>query len=146
MSSDNPSSRGRAAVSLLARVCAPQTAREVSGAGAERALRQSILQHLQAMCTTRLGSMLVRPDYGLPSVSEMVHSFPDAIDALAKALVHTIERYEPRLAQVRVRHVPGAVTDLVIRFEVTAVLRGGEGRDPVRFETRIDTSRRVSVE
>jgi len=90
--------------------------------------------------------MPIRPDYGLPDVSEMVHSFPDAIDALARALVHTIETYEPRLADVRVRHVPSETRDLVVRFEVSAILQGPNDRKPVRFETKIDSSRRVRVE
>ncbi len=90
--------------------------------------------------------MPIRPDYGLPDVSEMVHAFPDAIDALARALVHTIEKYEPRLTDVRVRHVPSETRELIVRFEVSAMLRGPTDKSPVRFETRIDPSRRVRVE
>ena len=97
------------------------------------------------MCTTRLGSMLIRPDYGLPSVSEMVHSFPDATDAFARALIHTIETYEPRLTNVRVRHIPSPGSDLVVRFEVSATLRGSDADAPLRFATSIDASRRVTV-
>jgi type VI secretion system protein len=144
MSSD-ARSKGRAAVPLLARVRSPETALAAGGAAAEHALRQSILAHLQAMCATRLGSMPIRPDYGLPDLSEMVHSFPDAIDAMARALVHTIQTYEPRLTDVRVHHVPSEGAELVVRFEVSAMIRGAGGRTPVRFETRIDSSRRVSV-
>ena len=133
-------------VPLLARVRAPNAVRDVGNASAARALRESILQHLQSMCTTRLGSMPIRPDYGLPSVSEMVHSFPDAIDAIARALVHTIETYEPRLSNVVVRHVPSETATLVIRFEMTAHLRGSDADAPLRFSTSIDASRRVKVE
>ena len=138
--------RGRVVVPLLSRIRSPSAARVTGGASAERALRDSVLSHLQAMCTTRLGSMLIRPDYGLPDVSEMVHSFPDAIDALARALVHTIERYEPRLTDVRVRHVPSEAKDVVVRFEVSALLRGPNDKTPFRFETTLDSSRRVKVE
>lgn len=119
--------------------------RHVDAASAERAERASILAHLQAMCGTRLGAMRVRPDYGLPPITEMVHSFPDAAGALARALAQTIEKYEPRLADVRVRHVPTQALDLVVTFEVTAVLRSSEQRTPLRFATTIDASRRVHV-
>lgn len=145
MRSDDASSRGRAAVPLLARVRAPHTVRDVGNASADRALRESILHHLQSMCTTRLGSMPIRPDYGLPSVSEMVHSFPDAIAAIAQAMRHTIETYEPRLTDVIVQHVPSKSAGLIIRFEVTARLRGA-GDTALRFATSIDSSRRVTVE
>lgn len=135
---------GEHAASLLSRIRSPRS-RDGGAAPSDRALRDSILEHLRAMCSTRLGSMLVRPDYGLPSVSEMVHSFPDAASALARALLHTIEKYEPRLTQVKVRHVPSAPSDLMVRFEVTAMLSGSDEATPLRFETRIDSSRRVSV-
>lgn len=89
--------------------------------------------------------MLVRPDYGLPAVSEMVHAFPDAIAAIARALIHTIETYEPRLTNVSVRHLPSA-TSLIVRFEVTAQLRGSAASTPMHFTTSIDASRRVTIE
>lgn len=138
--------QGRAAVRLLTRVRDPQTARELGGASADRALRASILQHLQAMCSTRLGSMLVRPDYGLPAISEMVHAFPDAATALANALANTIQKYEPRLCNVRVRPAKSEGHSLVLRFEVTATMRGNDADTPLRFTTSVDASRRVTVE
>lgn len=141
MSHDARGPRGRATVSLLSRVRAPGAVRNDAGA-----LRESILQHLQSMCKTRLGSMPMRPDYGLPCVSEMVHSFPDATSAIARALVHTIEAYEPRLTNVSVRHVPASTAELVVRFEVTAELRGEGSASPIRFSTSIDASRRVRIE
>lgn len=107
-------------------------------------MRASVLDHLQAMCSTRKGAMLVRPDYGLPAVSEMVHSFPDAASALAQALAATIETYEPRLGDVRVKHVPKPDAGLAVHFEVSAVLRA-EG-SAVRFATTVDSSRRVTIE
>lgn len=131
------------AVSLLARVRAPNAHR---GVPSESAVRASILEHLQAMCSTRLGSMPVRPDYGLPPITEMVHSFPDAASALARALLHTIKTYEPRLTAVQVRHVPSEPHELVVRFEVLAMLAHGDASAPVRFETRIDSSRRVRID
>ena len=132
---------GVAAVSLLSRVRAPTSA----GRATASEVRASILRHLQAMCGTRLGSMPVRPDYGLPAISEMVHSFPDATSAIARALVYTIETYEPRLARVRVRHVPSEGSALVVCFEVTATLRGEDDDTKVRFSTSIDGSRRITV-
>lgn len=145
MSTDDASFRRCAVVPLLVRVRTAHTLRGAGNATASRAVRESILEHLQSMCTTRIGSMSVRPDYGLPSVSEMVHSFPDAIAALARAMTHTIEKYEPRLTNVAVRHVRSETTSLVIRFEITARLCGFDGDSSLRFATSIDASRRVTV-
>jgi len=128
---------------LLARLRDPEAT--ASAAGSEAALRASILEHLQRMCTTRKGSMRTRPDYGLRDLSEMVHSFPDALAQIREGLLQTIERYEPRLTNVRVDYVPSGRLDLVVRFEVTATVLDDTRRVPVRFETRLSASRVVTV-
>jgi type VI secretion system protein len=130
--------------SLFARIRNPQLAvprRQVL----ESELRDSVLQHLQGMCSTRIGSMLTHPDYGIPDVSDMVHSFPHAISMMQRALKHTIEAYEPRLANVRITHVASQTGDLIVRFDVTAQLVGDNGRSPVKFETTFDVSRKLTV-
>jgi len=128
---------------LLARLRTPEST--LSASESEGALRASILEHLQRMCSTRLGSMPTCPDYGLPPLSEMVHSFPDALSAIRESLLHTIEAYEPRLANVRINFVPNSSLDLVVRFEVTATLVDSTRRLPVRFETRLTATRAVTV-
>ena len=131
---------------LLARLRAPGAHRGASGeAGDDAAERASILQHLQVMCATRRGSMRPRPDYGLPDVSEMVHSFPDAITDLIRAIELTITKYEPRLTNVRVTHVPSEAVELVVRFEISAVLVASPQRARVSFETRVNASREITV-
>jgi type VI secretion system protein len=130
--------------SLLARIRNPELAiprRQVL----ESELRESVLQHLQGMCSTRIGSMLTQPDYGIPDVSDMVHSFPHAISMMQRALKHTIETYEPRLTNVRINHVASDTGDLMVRFDVTAQLVGDSGRSPVKFETTFDVSRKLTV-
>ncbi len=130
---------------LLDRLRAPGAQKGASSQAGEAAERASILEHLQAMCSTRRGSMKPRPDYGLPDVSEMVHSFPDAISELLRAIEHTVRTYEPRLTNVRVTHVPSAAMELVVRFEITAVLAGSRSNAPVRYETCVNASREITV-
>ena len=121
-------------------------AEDAGGGRGVSSLRASVLEHLRAMCSTRRGTVEGRPDYGLPDVSEMVHSFPRAIADMQAALAHTVARYEPRLSNIQVTHIPSAPFDLVLRFEIAASLRDHEATAPVRFETRVDASRGVSVE
>jgi type VI secretion system protein len=128
---------------LLGRLGNPQAALTAGASDAE--LRSSILDNLQRMCRTRRGSMRARPDYGLPDLSEMVHSFPDAVGQIRSALQHTIEAYEPRLTNVRVSHVPSETLDLVVRFEITATLVDPTRKVPLRFETQLSASRAVDV-
>jgi type VI secretion system protein len=106
-------------------------------------LRDSVLEHLRVMCSTRIGTMATRPDYGVCDVSELVRAYPDGTDAMAKSLRHSIATYEPRLANVRVNHVPS--DDLILRFEISGELVTSHGKSPVRFETTVDTARRLNV-
>jgi type VI secretion system protein len=130
-------------ISLLARIGPPDPL--LTGAGPDAQLRACVLQHLRKMCLTRRGSMVTRPDYGLPDVGEMVHSFPEAIAILRDALLTSIQRYEPRLTGVRVSHIPTPPLDLVVRFEVSAQLVTPSRSTPVRFDTRLTSSRAVTV-
>ena len=134
----------RGGVTLLARIRRPELA-QPRRAISEREIRDSILQNLIYMCCTRMGTMLTCPDYGIADVSEMIHSFPDAITIMAQSLRHTIQTYEPRLQNVQVLHVPSELNDLTLRFEVRA-RAGLEGsKTAVKFETALDTSRRLTI-
>lgn len=105
--------------------------------------RDSVLEHLRVMCETRAGTMVTCPDYGTATVSEMVHSFPDAIAAMARAIKNTIKEYEPRLTNVEITHIPAE--DLTLRYEISAYLVGDGSKVPVQFETSLDSSRRLRV-
>ena len=132
------------ASTLLARIRKPELAgprRAIS----DKELRDSVLSHLVSMCRTRQGTMLTAPDFGICDVTELVHEFPDAIAKLAKAIRNTIENYEPRLANVVVRHVSSDKTDLTVHFEVMATIVVDKQRTPVKFETSLDVSRKLTI-
>jgi type VI secretion system protein len=109
----------------------------------ETDLRESVLEHLRVMCSTRVGTMATRPDFGICDLSELLRAYPEAINVMAKSLRHTIDTYEPRLANVRVNHSPS--DDLILRFEITGDLLTNRGKSPVRFETTVDTARHLSI-
>jgi type VI secretion system protein len=130
--------------SLLARIQQPELAAKLRTA-TDREIRESVLHHLRMMCTTRQGTMLTAPDYGVCDVSEMVHAFPDAIAMMARSIRHTIQTYEPRLTNVQVRHIPSEQIELLVRYEVTATLVTNGSKTPVKFETSLDATRKFSI-
>ena len=138
------SSSSTRGVTLLARIRRPELA-QPRRAVSEREIRDSILQNLIHMCSTRVGTMLTCPDYGIADVSEMIHAFPDAISIMAQTLRHTIQTYEPRLQNVQVVHVPSEGVDLTLRFEVRARVVLDGNKTAVKFETTLDTSRRLTI-
>jgi type VI secretion system protein len=133
--------------SLFNRIRRPELAiarRKIS----DSEIRESLLEHLRHMCSTRQGTMLTNPDYGIPDVGETCHSFPDAIDNLGRALRQTIQRYEPRLTDVRVAHVPDTTKSdvMILRYHITGrIVIEGEER-AIAFETHVDQGRRIVVE
>ena len=134
----------RGGVTLLAKIRQPELA-QPRRAVSEREIRDSILQNLIQMCCTRAGTMLTCPDYGIADVSEMIHSFPDAITIMAQSLRHTIQTYEPRLQNVQVLHVPSEQLDLTLRFEIRARVVLENSKTAVKFETALDTSRKLTI-
>jgi type VI secretion system protein len=135
-----------AGFSLLRRICDPSLAaprRVVS----DEEVRAAVLDHLRAMFLNRAGSALTVRDYGIVSVTDIVHSCPDAIDDVLKSIRATIRTYEPRLVNVVVKHVSGEEgRDATICFEIAGDIVNGTRRSPVKFQTIIDAARTVRVQ
>jgi type VI secretion system lysozyme-like protein len=110
-------------------------------------LRLAVLENLRALCRTRQGTMTSCPEYGLPTVSELVHA-PESAASFAAALKASIDAFEPRLTAVRVRHIPSE--DRILHFEIMAQLvdRAHASRtgSAVKFSTRIGPYSAIIVE
>jgi type VI secretion system protein len=132
-------------MALLSRLLDPSRGFVAEGAQSESALRADVLRNLQILCSTRLGDAPARPDFGLPDVGELAHAMPNALGDIGRALEAMLRKYEPRLADVRVRPLPTDPYNPILRVEITASLKLPGRRAPVRFETRIDASRNVHV-
>ena len=107
---------------------------------------ESVLRHLRKMLNVRQGSVCTLPDYGIPDLNSLFAQYPDAILALRRILRDSLEKYEPRLRSVKVRHFSDDDNPLILRFEITARLVLEDGTAPsVRFQTSIGDNGRVKV-
>ena len=79
------------------------------------------------------------------SNDDLVSKFPDAIMEIRKAIKACIEKYEPRLRNVRVEHVPDEENPLSLRYDITAQLFIEETKSKVWFETTLDSDGHVRV-
>src|SRR5512145_2516088 len=68
-------------------------------------LVQSVLSNLRRLLNSRHGITPIQDDYGIPDLCEVVHNFPEAIAEMRKAIKTAIDKYEPRLRRVSVKHV-----------------------------------------
>jgi type VI secretion system protein len=108
-------------------------------------LAESVMLNLRRLLNSHHGISPIRDDYGIPPICDVLHSFPDAIAGMRKAIKTTIETYEPRLRRVNVKHVELAEDPLALNFEITAELVTEEEKASVWISTRIDGSGQVRV-
>jgi type VI secretion system protein len=102
----------------------------------------SVLEHLRVLLNARRGEAPTVPDYGVPDITDLIHTLPAGIQGLTRALRDTILTYEPRLKNVNVKNIPSE-EPLVLRFEITARLV--EGNQLVKVQTRVRPGGKVEV-
>ncbi len=108
-------------------------------------LSRSILRNLQNIFNTRQGSVLTLADYGSPDFNDLVDQFPDAIMEIRKSILYNVKEYEPRLKNIRVRHIPDEENPLDLKFEIYGQLNLGNSRTSVAFTTIMGDSGRIKI-
>jgi type VI secretion system protein len=103
----------------------------------------SIMDHLNRMFNTREGSVAHLSDYGLPDVSDVYRRMPDGIEELQEAIKKAIEKYEPRLENVRVVQADSEGKGSRLAFILSGELKGGGGL--VRFQTMFTSIGQSSI-
>lgn len=124
---------------LLGRLGRPTTAQ------GEHQLLQSVLANLRVLLNTRQGSSPACPDFGIPDLTDSLHSFPQGVRPIRQHLQEAIARYEPRLCDVTVRYVDLAEDGFAAHFQVTGQLVQGGGRG-VKFSTRVTRGAQVLID
>lgn len=108
-------------------------------------MSDSVLRHLFNMLNVRRDSASINPDYGLPDFNGLVAHFPDAFLELTRAIRECIEKYEPRLQNVRVAHIPDKDNPFELRFEINANLEVEGQKNRVWYETTMDPMGKAKV-
>ena len=102
----------------------------------------SVLGNLRRLFNARRGSLAHVPEYGLPDLSDISPSSPQKIEALRVAIREAVERFEPRLQNVRITREAGPVDAPHLVFLLSAQM-GPDAR--VRFQTTIRSSQPVEI-
>ncbi|RLB12309.1 MAG: type VI secretion system baseplate subunit TssE [Deltaproteobacteria bacterium] len=105
----------------------------------------SLINHLQRMLNTRKGSVLIDEDYGIPDMTNFPgENFNEAGIGMSNIIKEFIQKYEPRLGNVKITFEPKGDDLLSLRFKLEGVLVRGN-RMPVTFETWIDPNGKVNI-
>lgn len=111
----------------------------------QREVVESILRNLQNMLNTTQGNCLTDAEYGLPHLTSVQSEMPHSLRGFLSAIKGSIERCEPRLRSVRVRHIPGTDRNMELRFEISGLIVDEHDRTQVRFETKLSDDGRMVI-
>ncbi len=111
----------------------------------ERLAINGVIAHLEKLLNTRQGNALIAPDYGIPDFGELLHTYPESIKEMERALKQAIQKYEPRLKGVRVKFVPNEDNPLDLSFEIKAKLALDRETAPVFIESIVDSDGKISL-
>ena len=131
--------------SLLERLRDPRADADRSPTVNTAVLAESVLDHLRNMMNSRHGIAITVPDYGIPDLADLVHSFPEAIALMRREIRSSIEKYEPRLRNVSISHVPDADDPFHLNFDIRAELVTDRDKTTVAFRTTLDAAGRAAV-
>lgn len=95
-------------------------------------LAYSIQSHLKLLLNSRQGSLAHMQDYGLPDIPELYRGLPYSTQGLLRSVKETIEKFEPRLTNVRVERMETAEEGCVLRLEILGFIHNKEN---LRFDT-----------
>lgn len=147
--------------SLWDRLTDPELARsanlETSQAAKLERLRREVLSHVEWILNSRCCSSravegsddLLRSSlaaYGLPDISAIRAGDPRDRERLERTLGEVIERFEPRLKDVRVEfNADRDATAATLHYRVSAVIKVKPVAQPIQFDTVLDLGGKASV-
>ncbi len=114
------------------------TSKHVADEGQSRI--RSVMLNLQNLLNSWAGHAPAQMELGIPAPSEIAHNYPSSIGEVLRAIKTCIEKYEPRLADVRVIYIESDEDrlDLQLRFKIEARLLLEKGSEKVSFDTLVN--------
>ncbi|MFO0554558.1 MAG: type VI secretion system baseplate subunit TssE [Polyangiaceae bacterium] len=109
----------------------------------------AVVRHLKQMLSTKQGSSITCPDYGVPDVTHLLHDMTEALAVVQRGLKTSIQLYEPRLKNVQIRHVKNtnSLGQPAMLFEISGHILLSDGRrQAVRVGTAMDDRGNVELE
>jgi len=105
----------------------------------------SVLRHLQKILNTRQGGVPIADDYGVPDFTDFMRVSPDALREVEKSIRNTIQKYEPRLNNVRVKFIPQEDDILSLSFQIVAKLLVENKKTPIVFESLMGYDGKIRI-
>lgn len=131
--------------SLLADIRAAGRERSHPPADAARVVRDDVLANLRQICATPRGSVPLGRDYGIEDATRIFHEYPGSVTEMQRDLEETFGKYEPRLRNVSVTHIPSNELELLLRFHIEGTLVVDGRAVPVRFTSVLHADNHIDL-
>jgi len=105
----------------------------------------SVLRHLQKILNTRRGGVPIADDYGVPDFTDFMRVYPDALRVVETSIRNTIQKYEPRLSNVKVKFIPQEDDILSLSFQIVAKLAVENKKTPIVFESLMGYDGKIRI-
>jgi type VI secretion system protein len=99
----------------------------------DQKIRQSIIENLKMVLTTRQGSVQHLPDFGIPDIKQ-IYFDEGTLESVPKRIFETIRKYEPRLTNIRVKKKDFDEKNLRITLEISAEIKESTGKEVLLTE------------
>lgn len=100
-------------------------------------IAESVMNNLRTVFNTHRGSVMTRDDYGLSDFGDLSLMFRDAMARIAREIKELTQKFEPRLEDVNVRHVPDAENPLTLNFRISGEIVVGDHQETIRFDSEL---------
>jgi type VI secretion system protein len=107
---------------------------------------QAVKESLVLLLNTRQGQVPYLQDYGLPDLSDIIKSYPDSLFHLGLAIKTTINKYEPRIQNVRVTLLSSSTKFFEAKFTIQGILLTEDKESQqVKFQTTLSHNGFIKV-
>ncbi|MBR9982822.1 MAG: type VI secretion system baseplate subunit TssE [Desulfatitalea sp.] len=106
---------------------------------------RSVQAHLQRILNTRQGNVPIADDYGIPDFIDLMSGYPESRRTIERTIRDTIQKFEPRLSNVRVSFLDEVEETLTVNFQITAQLVSAGQKHPVTFDSVLDAGGQITV-
>ncbi|HVO74588.1 MAG TPA: type VI secretion system baseplate subunit TssE [Ignavibacteriaceae bacterium] len=95
----------------------------------EQKLRNSIIENLRMVLSTRQGSVQHLPDFGMPDILQLYFDSGNSIDPVKKEIKNVIMKYEPRIGDVQVQKSDFDQESMRITLKIVATIKETPGKE-----------------
>jgi len=95
----------------------------------EQKLRYSIIENLRMVLSTRQGSVVHLPDFGMPDILRLYFDSNNSIDPVKKQIHDVILKYEPRIGDVQVQKTEFNNELMRISLKIVATIKDNPNKE-----------------